>query len=644
MSVALDKKKINVLLVEDNPADYRYIQRMLEQATGKSSFQTVVAQRLDEGLAVLAQDKIDIILLDLGLPDSSGIDTLKKTQSCETQVPIVVLTGLADDELAETAVREHAQDYLVKGRVDGDLLVRSIRYAIERKRAELALRKQEEEYRSLFEESKDVVFSISPDGKLLDINPAGVDLFGFASKEEMQAADLAQVIFEDTADLERLFDAVSKKGYVSEIELPMKRISGEPITTIITCNALTDKNGRIVSLRGIMHDITTHRKLEQQLIQSHKMESIGRLAGGVAHDLNNFLTAGMGYIDLARIQSDDEEQTWEDLREARTAIDHAVDLTKQLLLFSRREPPALKTVDLNETVEKLLKMLGRVIGENYSLIANLGANPSAVRADPGHLEQVLMNLVVNARDAMPGGGEIFIKTGNRTLDEGAAGRPEAHAGRYIILAVADRGVGMDAETVSHIFEPFYSTKSTGKGTGLGLSVVFGVVAQHGGWIEVESNPGQGSRFEVFLPLATEGLDKLEGEAASVQGLRGRGEKVLIVEDERMVRLMANRMLSGSGYQVITAGSASEAHEVFDREGDIHVVFCDVVLPDRDGISLVKELRKRAPGIKAIFTSGYSKQDHLEELRAEGDAFLMKPYSLPQLLELLRNVIEKKQGG
>lgn len=406
-----------------------------------------------------------------------------------------------------------------------------------------------------------------------------------------------------------------------------------------------DENGRIVRVAGIIQDVTEKKRLEDQIRSMQRMESIGALAGGVAHDFNNILTAIQGFAELS-ILSVSEEYPQQFMGEIKTASERAANLTRQLLLFSRQQPMTLKDTQMNDVVLDLLKMLHRVVGEHYTLSTNLARKLKPIYADRSHLEQVIMNLVVNARDAMPDGGEILIHTKKVTIDEAYCKRYSyARNGEFICVSVKDQGVGMDAATLARIFEPFFTTKGPGKGTGLGLSVVYGIVKQHNGWITVDSEPGSGSTVQVYLPVLGEKKSK-SPEKAELATLQLGGEGViLLVEDDDVVRRFTERVLKKNGYTVISAGNVQEAVEIFSQEKEkLDLLLSDVVLPDGTGVKLADSLLKEKPQLPVLFTSGYS-HDTIglqAALREKDYLFLPKPYGVKDLLLAVRSVLQR--GG
>ncbi len=385
-------------------------------------------------------------------------------------------------------------------------------------------------------------------------------------------------------------------------------------------------------------------KLQAQLLQAQKMEAIGTLAGGVAHDFNNLLTAIQGYTEIAMLNVDQAEPMHKNLEQIHYAAERATSLTRQLLLFSRRQPMELVAINMNKTVEGLLKMLHRLIGEDITVKMDLQGDAWTVQADAGTIEQVFMNLAVNARDAMPEGGILTIKTQNVDLDDEYCKLiPEARPGKFVCLVVADTGIGMDDVVLQRIFEPFFTTKEFGKGTGLGLSVVYGIIKQHDGWINVYSEKGQGSAFKVYLPASSVDVKKDEvEEKVCLQDIQGKGERILLVEDEDAVREFASKVLKDNGYKVFEAADAREALALFEEEnGQFDLIFSDMVLPDKSGLQLVDQLLAQKSELIIMLSSGYSDdKSQWPAIREKGYRFLQKPYSIPDLLRCFREVLGK----
>jgi len=413
-------------------------------------------------------------------------------------------------------------------------------------------------------------------------------------------------------------------------------------------------DGPLVALEGFVTDITALKRAEEAkehmqglLLHAQKMEAIGILAGGIAHDFNNLLTIIDGNAQLAQMAVAEGEPTVaEFLDKTLAAAERGASLVRQLRIFGRKQPIERMSTDINRTIGDLLQMLGRLIGEDITVDAKLSPSLWTVRGDETSLEQVLMNLAVNARDAMPTGGKLKIRTENVVLDEAAcASMPEARPGRFVRIVVADTGVGMDAATLQHIFEPFFSTKDPTTSSGLGLAVVYGVVKQHDGWIMVASRPGQGARFAVYLPAAFPEPEEKAREETLLNELRGRGERILLVEDESDVREFALRALRKSGYQVVSAANAREAEAIFAREGGrVDLLLSDVVLPGTSGLDLVDRLRALRPGLRVLLTSGYADERSRWDLISQrGLPYLQKPYSFLSLLRAARDALGEEVG-
>jgi signal transduction histidine kinase len=392
----------------------------------------------------------------------------------------------------------------------------------------------------------------------------------------------------------------------------------------------------------VFHDITEQRKVEAQLRQSQKMESIGQLAGGIAHDFNNILAAIMMQADLARTVKDTPEEVRKDLAVIEAAAQRAANLTRQLLLFSRQQVMQPRQLDLNEVVTSLTKLLQRLIREDVSLQLHLHSTPLLTYADVGMLDQVLMNLTINARDAMPKGGRLIIETAEKIIDaEQAAVNPETSPGRYVWLSVSDTGCGISPEVLPRIFEPFFTTKEVGEGTGLGLATVFGIVKQHHGWLKVYSETGKGTTFQVFLP-ASEASAEAQAELAAKPRPRGGSETILVAEDDNSVRMLTRVVLERNGYHVLEAADAVEAQRVWtEHHGRIALLLTDLVMPGGvDGRELAARLQTQRPGLKVIFTSGYSANFAGRELALNaGQTLVQKPCPPDQLLETVRKCLD-----
>ena len=422
-----------------------------------------------------------------------------------------------------------------------------------------------------------------------------------------------------------------------------KRKDGTLYEEESTISPIVDDAGRTVNYVAVKRDVTREVQLEAQFLQAQKMEAIGQLAGGVAHDFNNILAAILMQTELIATTEGLPDKIRDGLREISAYADRAATLTRQLLLFSCRQVMQPRNLDLNDLVTNLAKMLRRIIGEDVRLELNLHPKPLTTHADPGMLDQVLLNLVVNARDAMPGGGHLLIETRKRTFTpEVAASIPGASPGRKICLCVTDTGTGIAPENLARIFEPFFTTKEPGKGTGLGLATVFGIVKQHGGSLCVESEVGRGTTFQVFLPAA-EKTDKSAEEPSAKPKPRGGEETILLVEDEQVVRYLIRNMLERAGYRVLEAAHGVEAEHILETsKTSIHLLLTDIVMPEgMSGRELAARIRERIPNLPVIFTSGYDVETAGRELTLKkGQNFIKKPFSAQQLLEMVRHSLDE----
>lgn len=517
-----------------------------------------------------------------------------------------------------------------------------IRDVTEQRRAEAELRESEERYRGLFEDSKDMIIITTPDGKFLDVNDTGVKLLGYDSREEMLGlGNIADDLYHRPEDREQMLSDMRHAGFLKDYSVKYRTKTGDILNMSATLTPVTDEDGQLVAIRGILRDMTAHNRLEAQLRQSQRIESIGVLAGGVAHEFNNKLTAIQGNIDLALLVTSKDSPPYEELLLARRSCEQAADIVRQLLVFSRRETMRSKPLNLNSLLQDTVEMLGRIIGEQYELFTVLEEGIWTINADATHIEQVIMNLVINARDAMPEGGRITINTGNFSISEKqAAGRPGSRPGEFVHLSVRDTGSGIGPKQLPHIFEPFYSTKDASEGGGLGLSVVYGIIVDHNGWIEVESASGPGTTFDVYLPAIPFEKSTDEAGESTANQIHLKDKKILLVEDDKAVRTIATQLLDQCGSLVTAVDDFDAALESFaEHDGDFDLAFCDVVLPTGNGIDLVDRLLEKKPGLKVLLTTGYNDTSVFEKIRKKGYPLIQKPYSLEEIRlkfdELLR---------
>jgi PAS domain S-box-containing protein len=483
-------------------------------------------------------------------------------------------------------------------------------------------------------------FAASPEGTLLACNPACVAMLGAASAEDVVGAPLSRYFNRDE-DFDDVISAIRAQRRLDDHHFEMRAADGRPIYLIGNLSGRFDEHGELTEISASLHDVTGHKKLEQQLRQSLKMESIGRLAGGIAHDFNNLLTVMINQaerlLETVRI-GEPEHRAAETIRKS---AERAASLTQQLLAFSRKQIRAPRLMDLNRVVSNMHALLCRLIGEDIRLTVVPDPNLAPVKADRNQIEQVIMNLVVNARDALPGGGEVRIMTTNEYLDEAAAAKLRPMApGHYVLLTVADDGHGMDAEMRAHIFEPFFTTKEMGKGTGLGLSTVYGIVKQSEGYVWVDSEPGRGATFRIYLPRA-EGVVTSAGVEPEI---RRHVEKVtgtiLLVEDEEDVRELLREILEGRGYTVLEVEDGAAALALSRRhDGPIDLLVTDVVMPQMSGRELALELAEHRPATKVLYLSGYTNDAVVSRGVLEASsAFLQKPFTARALADKVAELL------
>ena len=536
----------------------------------------------------------------------------------------------------EISISEPIDDPAIAGRI---VHARDIRPRYEARRAQEA---SEADYRRLFEETRDAICIGTVDGRLIDINPAGLRLFEFEQKEEMLQLDIARDLYWNPKDRQRMQEVFRSQGYVEDLELELKTRTGKRLRVLETATAIRDAEGEIVGFQGILRDVTEHRKLEEQLRQSQKMEAVGRLAGGVSHDFNNLLTAINGYSELVLARMDDDNPMRHALMEIRKAGKRAADLTRRLLTLSRHQMVSPRRLSLNRVVLDMEKLLHRVLGEDVELATILDPDLHPLHADLGQIEQILLNLAVNARDAMPEGGRLEIETRNVNLPDQALLPGTAKQGGYLLLAVRDNGEGMSREVRQNVFDPFFTTKEKSHNSGMGLAIVYGIVQQNNGHIELESRSGEGSTFHVYLPAEVE-EEPVQKDTETPGELPRGSETVLLVEDEDSVRDLVQQILELQGYRVLPAANARQAVALCEGSGKPpDLLLTDVVMPERSGPALAEDLQLRYQNLKILFMSGYTDSHTGVRLVTEQRAaFLPKPFSPDLLLHKVRAVIDQR---
>ncbi len=511
----------------------------------------------------------------------------------------------------------------------------------DRRLAAEALRRSEASFRSVVEDAPFGIYRASLSGQLLLVNSTLEIMLGYDSQEELLKANVATDIFCNAEEHHRLIETFPQDQGFKDIEFEWKRKDGTRIAVRCSGRPVKDETGALAYLEVFAEDITQRRVLERQLRMAQKMEAIGRLSGGIAHDFNNLLGVIIGYSQVMKRSLGPAHSSYEHAEEIEKASQRAVSLTRQLLAFSRQQVLEPAILNLNALVTDMEKMLPRLIGEDIKLNLTLDPALGQVKADQGQVEQVLMNLAVNARDAMPGGGKLTIQTANVELDVAyTRQRPGSKPGRYVMLAVTDTGIGMDPETQAHIFEPFFTTKERDKGTGLGLATVYGVVKQSGGYIAVDSEKGKGASFSVYLPRVEQSVEAPEASSPKPLSVRG-SETILLVEDAEPLRKLAHMFLKDNGYQVLTAGDGEEALQVARRHGaPIQLLLTDVVMPGINGRVLAERLAPWQPGMKVLYMSGYTDSFIAGHgVLEQGTHLLHKPFTEETLARKVREVLE-----
>ncbi|MBW1938997.1 MAG: response regulator [Deltaproteobacteria bacterium] len=756
---------IKVLLVEDNPGDARFIKELLSDA-GRSTFEIEVVERLSSALKILAEKRFDVVLLDLSLPDSSGLETLVKTFDGASRIAIIVLTGLDDEMIAVKAVRKGAQDYLVKGQINTELLSRTICYSIERKQSEetlreneKALRESEKKYRTLLEITSEGWWMLSPELKIIEVNESFCNMLGY-SQDEM--IDKTPVNFVDDENRKIFIEQTSKIFTTSHrsYEISLKKKNGQDLHTYFNATTIWDESGEVqgsfalitditerkrveealreseekyrsmmeamddaayicshdfrveymnpamitrighgaigkpcyevihgldgkcpwcvteevmqgehikieiaspkddnsynvscspifhadgsISQLAIFRNITESKEMEQQLQQAQKMESLGTLAGGIAHDFNNVLSPMMGYAEIILDDLPEDSPHRKNITTILQGAKRARDLVKQILTFSRQVDQKLKPTKVQLIIKEVLKLIRSSLPSTIEIKQNVSNKCGLVMADFTQIHQIAMNLMTNAYQAMEAeGGELEVTLKEVELGVDDLTDSSMTPGAYVCLIVADTGPGMDQSAISHIFEPYFTTKESGKGTGLGLAVVYGIVKSYQGEIRIYSGPGKGSAFHIYLPIIKTQVETEKTKA--VTPVQKGTEQILLVDDEEPIVSMESEMLERLGYQVVARTSSPDALEAFRASPDkFDLVITDMTMPNLTGVQLSQKLLEIKSDIPIIICTGFSTKVDGEKAKAAGiRGYVMKPVVKSELAEKIREVLDEK---
>lgn len=660
------QEAISILLVDDRPENLTALEALLSDM----GLNLVKALSGNDALRLSLKQDFALVLLDVQMPDMDGFETaeLMRSNPKTRHLPIIFVTaGMKDMSCQFKGYDAGAVDYLMKplepvilrGKVKVFCELYLLRRELEQREASLEalvyertaelvrtadhLLESEERYRNAFELAAAGIAHVALDGRFVRVNSKLCETVG-RTPEELQKMTIGSLTHPEDLELEQAELRSLLEGKVSSFEIEKRFIhkSGAVVWVHIAVALAREENGSPKYFISVIEDITTRKRLEEQLLQSQKMEAIGQLAGGIAHDFNNILSVIIGYGNLAQIsmQTDNPQKTHID--QIISASEKAAQLTRSLLAFSRKQEMKQQSLELNCLIENAAKLLKRVIGEDIQLETVIHQGKLFVNADGGQIDQVLMNLATNARDAMPSGGRFSIATDLMEMDSTFVARHGfGRPGRYALINVSDTGKGMDASTVKRIFDPFFTTKESGRGTGLGMSIVYGIISQHNGFIQVYSEPGIGTTFRLYLPL----IESCDVAAATVPAKLPRGgtETILLVEDDQAVRELETSVLEGFGYKVLIAGDGLEAVETFRSQADsIDLVLLDMVMPKMNGSEACREIRALRPGMRVLFISGYT-ADHIAErgLKEEGVELVMKPVSPPELARKVRELLDRE---
>ena len=643
-SLPPSSSSVSVLIVDDDAAYVDFIRTVFEESKALR-FELLHVTRLSQVLPALASGHISVVLLDVNLPDGNGLEWLRANRS-RVQAAVIVLTGFEEfDSTAETA--PGAQDFLLKGEVDPHQLVRAVRYAADRERVRQQLIRSREYFQSLIEQARDLITVVDDRGVILYQSPSSSLVLGLAPEA---VVDHSMFDFVVESDIQRAKDllaaAFDGNEDASTGEFTLRHATNGTRTLDIVASRIPSVGGSrrvVLNARDVterLHATEALRERDNQLRQAQKMEAVGRLAGGIAHDFSNVLTVITGACERLQDKVGSIPGAALDIETILRNSDRAASLTRQLLAFSRQQTLAPQPLDLGGLVRKATHLLKRLIGEDIDLALDVPQQVFAVEADPTQLEQVLMNLAINARDAMVDGGSLRIAIRTVSVDEPfATSHPPMTAGEFVLLEVTDTGTGMTPETQARAFEPFFTTKDPAQGTGLGLSTVYGIIKQSGGYIWIDSEPGRGTTFRIFLPPTS--AQPVQAEAPKTTARTPiKAVTILLAEDEEDVRTLLCELLESHGHRVLEASSPAQALVVSGAyRGNIDLLLTDVVMPGGTGRELARQLLARRPGMKVLYISGYPEHGSSPGRVLEaGVPFLPKPFTRDLLLAKLQEIL------
>jgi PAS domain S-box-containing protein len=634
-------EQLRVLLVEDSEDDAALLLRELKRAGYEVAHDRVYSAEAIE--TSLAKHDWDLVISDHGMPAFSGTEALQIVRRLAPDVPFIFVSGSIGEDIAVAAMRAGAQDYVMKGNIRrlAPAIDRELRESEARRRERLTeeqLRSTGEMLRSVFSASPLAIIATDVNGLVKLWNPAAERLFGWMRDEVIGREN--PVVPENVREtIEARREIVRQGETITELEARRVRKDKSFVDVTVTVAATRDRDGMPDGVTVVYQDLTERKQLQAQFLQAQKMEAVGRLAGGVAHDFNNLLTVITSYAELLRAETTPDDPRDDDLAQIQRAADAATGLTRQLLSFSRQRVIEPRVVDLTEIVAGATKLASRLVGATVEMISDLDPATPPVKADPGHIEQIVMNLAVNARDAMPRGGKLIIATRRVDASElnGDAG---SGVSGYAMVSVTDTGTGMDEATQQRMFEPFFTTKPLDKGTGLGLATVYGLVKQYEGIVRVKSALGVGTTFEIYLPTAVEAADAVPAAKSGATDAKSAGT-VLLVEDEPAVRAVARRVLESVGYVVIEAPDGQTALRIAEtRTAPIHLLLTDVVMPGIGGLNLAAGFLGKRSTTRVLFVSGHAYEaEEMGEVRKSKHAYLKKPFTPDELVRAVQGALK-----
>jgi PAS domain S-box-containing protein len=626
---------LNILLIEDDEDDYMITRALLSKA------QTIDcdldwADSYDEGIEAILGNAYDACLVDYRLGARTGLDLLDEVnQRGGVRTPIILLTGQGDLEVDLHAMQAGAADYLSKDEIDAPLLERSIRYAVERREAEQRIREQAQ----LLDKARDAIMAYDMEGRVVYWNKSAERLTGWSEEEMMGETARERLYAPDQQEkLRSCYDTMMEEGeWTGELDLQNK--DGDDLVVESRWTLVRDSAGDPKHVLVINTDITERKQLESQFLRSQRMESIGRLVGGIAHDLGNLLVPILLGVKVLMQRFGDDEKAERTLSMIQKSAERGSDMVEQVLAFARGVEGERVAIQPGTIIEEVEKITGETFPEAVEVRTDVPDGLHQIVGDATQIQQVLMNLSVNARDAMPDGGTLTLAAHNATVSpDDARKNIEAEPGDYVCIQVSDTGTGIPDDVVDKIFEPFFSTKPEGEGTGLGLSTAYSIVKSHDGFIDVESDKGEGTTFRIYLPMAEKDAERrATGDAAELR--EGSGELVLVVDDEEFILDTAKETLEGVGYRTLTAGGAEDALEIMQEHGsEVDAVITDLRMPHVNGFDLIRALRTDHPDLPIVAASGLADGRTDEAVEAGAQTFLAKPFTAEKLQAALQDVL------